>query len=256
MTEQLRAWTFLVTYSLRRQLFSTKVIVAAGLLGISCLLVLLASMRRTISPQWFGEVVTLALYSPFVFPMLLLGFGTGALGDDRDEGTLGYLLTRPLPRSSIYLGKLVATLPIALTLAIGGLWLLCSIASRTGTPEMADVFGVLAWPHVLAAIAYLSFFHFLAVAFRHSTIIAIVYVLFIEVFLGTVPGVIKRVSIRFYSSSMTFDSGSRLGIAPPEDLVFQPISGAAATATLMLITAGFLAAGTWVFARREFRDVT
>ena len=43
-------------------------------------------------------------------------------------------------------------------------------------------------------LAYVCLFHLFAVAFRHSTIIALVYAVFMEMLLGNMPGIVKRVA--------------------------------------------------------------
>jgi ABC-2 type transport system permease protein len=254
MSATSRTLLFLAATSFRRQSRSRKVPVAVGLIGLSCLVILVVGMRREITPPWFGHLVVLELFAPFVFPMLLLSFGTGAIGDDREEKTLVYYLARPLPRWGIYLATLLGAAPVALGLALGGLCLLWLTALVHGTPGLGDALGAMVPAFLLGGAAYLSFFHLLAAVFRHATIAAIVYVLFIEAFLGTVPGIIKRISIRFYVASMVFDAGRPVGIQPPEDLVFQPIDGDVARAVLAAITAALLVLGMWVFDRREYHD--
>lgn len=250
-----RSLLVLVASTCRRQTLSRKTAVAAGLVACSCLLVFVAGLYRPISPRWLGDVTVLVLYAPFVFPVLLLGFGTGALGDEREDGTLVYLVTRPLPRWGISLSAYLAVVPPGVLCGLGGLWAMCLVARRVGEPGVEELFGVMAPAFLLAALAYLAFFHFLAAAFRRSTIIAIVYVLFVEDFLGTVPGTIKRLSIRFYASSMVFERGRELGVRPPDGILFEPIGAGAAAIALGAIAVAFLLLAMLVFARREHGDL-
>ena len=55
-----------------------------------------------------------------MLPLWSLSFATEALGGEREAGTLIWLLTRPLPRWSVYLAKYVALLPWGVGLNLVG----------------------------------------------------------------------------------------------------------------------------------------
>lgn len=116
MMPTLRAFTFLVAYSFRRQIKSKKTILSLVLLGMIAAVVYLAGLRVPWDAKSFGEWVVLRLHTLFYLPVVTLMFGTGALGDDRDEKSLVYLLTRPIPRSLLFAGKLLGVLPQVLLL--------------------------------------------------------------------------------------------------------------------------------------------
>src|SRR5688572_23079210 len=98
----LRAFFHLVAYSLRRQLRSRKVLLGIVLLGMLSAVVVLIGIRTTWSARMFGEVVVLHMMALFFVPVITLMFGTAAIGDERDEKSLVYVLTRPLPRWAVY----------------------------------------------------------------------------------------------------------------------------------------------------------
>jgi ABC-2 type transport system permease protein len=249
-----RAWLFLVGYSLRRQWRSRKVLLSALLLGFIAVVVLAAGQHQRWSMESFGQWVVLRLLGVFYLPLVTLMFGTGAIGDDREERTLVYALTRPLARSGLYAGKLLAAAPPALLFIAGGLWILCQLAHQTGLPDPAEAFGTYAPALLFGALAYLAFFHLLGAAFRHSTLIAIAYVFFIEVFVGRVPGILKRVTINFYIWSMLFEAGAPHGLEPHPRQIFLPLAAETARWALAGAAAGFLLLGAWLFAKREYHD--
>jgi ABC-2 type transport system permease protein len=248
----LRSLLFLSGYSLRRQLRSKKVFLSLLILAMIASVVFLAGLKQPWSARTFGEWVVLRLFGLFFLPVVTLMFGTGALGDDRDEKSLVYLITRPIPRWGIFAGKLAGVLPQVLLLTAGGLYLLHLAAGLHAEPDLAGSLGMYLLPIVLGALAYVSFFHFLGAAFRHSTLIAIAYVFFVEVFLGRVPGIMKRVSISFYTWSMVYDNAADAGVNPSP--VFVPLRGELAMEVLIGIAVGFLLVGAWVFSRREYHD--
>ncbi|MBI4583786.1 MAG: ABC transporter permease [Planctomycetes bacterium] len=250
----IRAWIFLILYSARRQLRSRKVFIAGGLLALTAGLVALMALRRGMTPEFFGEWVVVRLFGLFIFPLLMLIFGAGALADDRDEGTLVYLITRPLARWGIYLGKFLSVLPAAALFGIGGFWLLCQAGRLSDPEELQGIFERFAAAFLFAAPAYLALFHFFAAAFRHSMLISVTYVFFVEVFIGNVPGILKRVSIHFYTSSMVYEAGEAIGVQPPSRIIFQPLEGDLARWVLLGIALGFLLLGSWWFNGYEERE--
>src|SRR5579872_6501522 len=64
----------------------------------------------------FFNAVVDGVFLTFLLPLWSMSFATQALGADRESNSLIWLLTRPLPRAAVYLGKFVAMLPWSLAL--------------------------------------------------------------------------------------------------------------------------------------------
>jgi ABC-type transport system involved in multi-copper enzyme maturation permease subunit len=258
MNPSLRAWAFLVAFTARRHLLSKKSWVAAGLIGIAGALVALLGLRRPLSTEFFSEAVTLGVFNNFIFPVLMLAYGTAALGEDREDRTLVYLLTRPLPRWGIYLGKYLAVAPLGLGAGLGAYWGLCQVGAQAAqsdaAPAVAQAFATLWDAFLLGGLAYLAIFHFLAAISRHATLLAVVYVLFIEVLIGNFPGIIKMVSVHYYILSITIADGAALDISLPEQWIILPMDGGRARFVLAGIAIVVLLIGTWRFQRSEYAD--
>jgi hypothetical protein len=105
-------------------------------------------------------------------------------------------------------------------------------------------------------LAYVCLFHLFAVWFRHSTILALVYALFMEVLLGSLPGIVKRVAVNYYGRSIMYSAGESEGLPPPDPRWFEPLSVATASWALAGIAAGGLLLALVVFSQREYRDLT
>jgi ABC-2 type transport system permease protein len=185
-------------------------------------------------------------------PNCALAFGTASIGGDREDRTLVFLLVRPIPRALILLAKFTATLPLVLGLIVGSYWLYCRLAGEVGQ---------VAFPLYLPAIvymtlAYVCLFHLFAVWFRHSTILALVYALFMEVLLGSLPGIVKRVAVNYYGRSIMYAAGAGEGLPPPDPRWFEPLSVQTASWALAGIAAGGLLLAIIVFSQREYRDLT
>lgn len=205
----------------------------------------------------FSQELVLIIFTTFLLPIVALAYGTTSVGGDREDRTLLFLLVRPVPRWLVLLAKLSATLPLVLGLVVGSFWLYCRLA---GEP------GALAYPRYVQAmvcmtLAYVGLFHLFAVSFRHSTIVALLYAMFLEFFIGNMPGIIKRVCVSFYGKSMIYELGSDAlgygrGLPRPDPEWFVPVSAEASAQTLLGIAAASTALALFVFSRREYRDLS
>ena len=79
------------------------------------------------------------------------------------------------------------------------------------------------------------------------------------------PGLLKRMSLAFYSRCMAYDwAGARswatangmLGIDPSHKSFVLPIPGVAAMFVLLGVTIVLLALGAWRFNHKEYHDLT
>ena len=86
------------------------------------------SFRQQIGFVRFSWQIVFSMFTTFLLPLWSLSFATEALGREREQQNLLWLLTRPLPRPAIYLAKFVALLPWCLLLNLGGFTLLCLVA--------------------------------------------------------------------------------------------------------------------------------
>jgi ABC-2 type transport system permease protein len=199
--------------------------------------------------QAFSNFIVI-VYVGFLVPVAALAYGTGSLGADREDRTLLFLLMRPVPRWLVALTKFAASLPPALGLTAGGFWLYCRLAGPAGSLAYQ-----LFLPTVIQmTVAYLALFYLFAVVSRHSTIVALIYAFFIELLLGSMPGIVKRVAINYYGRSIMYSIGAADGLTRPA--WFEPMSAAEASWTLTIIAAGSLLAALVIFQLREYRDLT
>jgi len=251
----LRAWTTLVSLTFRRLLWSAST--AMVLLPLTgCLLFVLRRHyhRPAVGPRDFREFseFMILVFASFVVPICALAFGTASVGGDREDRTLVFLLVRPIPRALILLAKFAATLPLVLGLVVGSYWLYCRLAGEVGQTAFPLYLPAL----VYMTLAYVCLFHLFAVAFRHSTIIAMIYALFMELLLGNMPGIIKRVAVNYYGRSLMYAAGAQKGLAAPDPDWFEPLSVETASWALVGIALGSLMLAVLVFSRREYRDLT
>ena len=250
-----RAWTTLLWLSFRRLLWSGSTLMV--LLPFSaCALFLLRRRfwQQSISFESFNEFSEFLMFAfaSFVVPICAVAYATASIGGDREDRTLLFLLVRPVPRPLIFFAKLIATLPLVLGLVMGAFFLYCRLGGEIGSQAYSLYLPAIFY----MTIAYVSLFHFFAVTFRHSTIIALIYSLFMELLLGNMPGIVKRVAINYYGRSMMYAAGVPEGLERPDPQWFEPISAATSAGALAGITLVALFVALVVFQRREYTDLT
>lgn len=176
----------------RRGLFGRRRAILLAVLP--ALLLLLAAAVRWASEGQVGA--TIGLIDGFAFgtllPLMCLLIGTGVIATEIDDGSIVYLLAKPVPRRTIIASKLAVAWPAALALAVLPIMLATQIAGDDGV-RLTSAYGVAA---ALAAIAYTTVFVALSVLSRNAVIIGLLYALLWEgVLAGWVPGM-RNVSIR------------------------------------------------------------
>lgn len=190
------------------------------------LLVLSVILRATVDAESRQEVAV-GLLGVFALatlvPLLGLIAGTGAIGPEIDDGSIVYLLAKPLSRHSIVVTKLVVA--VAVVTAFGALPVLLSGLILTGTADgLAVGFGVAA---LVAGGAYCALFLLLAVLTRNAVVVGLIYALVWESLVGSVVPGAQALSIQQWASALTraivgegadtldVTSAVRLGIAVP-----------------------------------------
>ena len=257
------SWLYLVCFSFRRQLRPRRLAVALLLCILISGVVVVLGIERPWSAKRFIRAIIEPPFCRFFLPVIALTFGTAVLGDEREDKTLVYLSTRPLPRWSLFLAKVLGSVPLVLGAALGTLLVLCSTASLGGglPLPLLEMVWVFAPTVICSSLAYLAFFSWLGAAFRSATLLGVAYVFLVEFFMGNVPGVLKQVSISFYLRSMLYDAVKGLDVEPRQwgGGVFQLElieEGSDAALVLVSVAAGFLLLGMYWFSRSEYRDLT
>jgi ABC-type transport system involved in multi-copper enzyme maturation permease subunit len=198
----------------------------------------------------FSRWVPLWVYLLFVLPLFTLSYASGAFGAEREGRTLVWLLTRPLPRSAVYLAEFVGTLPWCLAFSVGGFVLLCAVGGPPGREALR-----LYWPAAVAGtVAFAALFHLIGAVFRRPVVVGLVYVFFYEALVLSLPGSLKLLSLTFYTRCLMYNGAAAAGY-PVEMLdVTGPVSATTAWAVLLSAAAGLTGLGMWLFARREHPD--
>jgi ABC-2 type transport system permease protein len=187
----------------------------------------------------------------FVLPLFTLSYASGALGTDRESRSLVWLMTRPIPRSAIYLAKFVGTLPWCLAFGLGGFVAVCLAGGEFGREALARY-----WPAAaMATVAFASLFHLVGAIFRRPVVVGLVYVFFFEAVVAALPGSLKLLSLTFYARSLMYNEAAAADY-PVEMLpaMTAAVSNTTAWWVLAVAAVGINLVGMWLFARLEYRD--
>jgi ABC-2 type transport system permease protein len=147
-----------------------------------------------------------------LMPLLSLIAGTGAIGPEIDEGSIVYLLAKPLNRYSIIITKLLVA--IGVTVAFGVLPVAVAgvvLTGEVGTVTVAYTVGAL-----VAGAAYAAVFLLLAVVSRNAVVIGLIYALIWESLVGSVVPGAQALSILQWSLAVVQralgDAAGRAGV--------------------------------------------
>jgi ABC-type transport system involved in multi-copper enzyme maturation permease subunit len=201
----------------------------------------------------FSRWVVLTTFLGFVLPLFTLSYASAAFGTERESRSLIWLMTRPIPRSGIYLAKLLGTLPWCLLFGVGGFAAMCWAGGEYGRMAL-----VMYWPIAIAGtVALTAFFHLIGAVFRRPVVVGLIYVFFFEALVALLPGSIKLLSLTFYARSLMYNAASAGGY--PVDLLDQPnaitaVSSTTAWTVLVLAPLLLTMLGMWLFARSDYRD--
>lgn len=206
------------------------------LLALPMVLLLLAVSTRLLAGRHEGTTVGLlgGFALATVVPLLGLIAGTGAIGPEIDDGSIVYLLSKPLSRFSIATTKVVVA--VCLVASFAALPTLVAGLVLSGTTDhLAVAFAVGA---LVAGTAYAALFVLLAVVTRHAVVVGLLYALIWESLIGSfVPGA-QALSIQQWSLAIT----EKLVGAPSAQLNIDAAVGVgAAIPLILLVTAG----STW-----------
>jgi len=160
------------------------------------------AIRATVGPG-SREDVAVGLLSSFALatlvPLLGLVAGTGAIGTEIDDGSIVYLLSKPLSRHAIVVTKLLVASGVVVVFA--AVPVLVSGLVLTSTADGLAVGYALG--ALVAGVTYAAVFLLLAVVTRHAVVLGLIYALVWESLVGSlVPGA-QALSIQQWSTAVT-----------------------------------------------------
>ncbi|WP_020393105.1 ABC transporter permease [Kribbella catacumbae] len=137
--------------------------------------------------QMFGLAV--------IVPLVSLIAATGALASELDDGSIVYLLSKPIKRSTIILTKALVAIAVIFVLGVVPM-VLAGLILDVGDPQTAVAFGI---GSLAAGIAYTGIFIALSVISGNAVTIGLIYALLWEGVMGQYVDGAKALSIQQWS---------------------------------------------------------
>ncbi|UQA97870.1 ABC transporter permease [Streptomyces halobius] len=173
-------------------------------------------------------------------PLIGVIAGTGAIGPEIDDGSVVYLLAKPVPRPTIIFTKLLVA--IGVTVVFSAVPVLVAGFVLNGNSQQIAVAYALA--ATVASIAYSALFLFFGTVTRHAVVFGLVYALVWEALFGNlVPGA-KTLSVQQWALAVGQKTGAEGAITSEVQLPF-------AISLLAAVTV----AATW-YAGRRLKSLT
>ena len=167
-----------------------------------------------------------------LIPLMSLITGTGAIGPEIDDGSVVYLLAKPVNRYVVVVTKYVSAIGVVAVLGAAPI-LLAGLLLTGRIDSMAVGYSAGA---LLAGAAYCALFLLLAVVTRHAVLIGLIYALVWETLVARfVPGA-QTLSVLQWSTAFTervlgeraAELGVEAAVGPTTGLVFLLVTTAAA----------------------------
>lgn len=199
-----------ITRMTTRQVLGLKRLIGFGIMSLFPSLVLFISSGRQVGEGLLQNFlgVGLGLFFALIVPTITLVLSASALGDERRDQTLSFLVLRPIPRAAIALSKLGAAILAAFALTGPGAFALGAvygIRSDNWSYVVPMVIGT-----AVATAVYASIFLVLGFLTERSTLLGLAFVFVWE------NGIVFAVTALATTSPWRLGYSAFLGLAPPE----------------------------------------
>lgn len=246
--------------SLESMIWSRRSMLMALLVGLPVVLaVVYRALLATdlplegVPPYDLYTIVVAVFWIRNVLPLMALFHATSLIADEVEGKTITFLLTRPLTRPSIFVGKFAAylatSLGIALPSAVLTFFILVTARGWSAVSDSApDLFRDVA-VMALTLLAYGAFFALLGVLLRRPVIPGLLFLFGWEL-LANLPGYLPRLTLTAWLRSLISHRPAQEGLAGLLGGQVQPAG--LSLAVLLVATSLFLTAAAWLFTEREY----
>jgi ABC-2 type transport system permease protein len=192
-----------------------------------------------IDPRIFWARLLQRLVIPTVTAFIAVVLGAGALADEREDGTILYLASTPLPRRVLVMTKILAAWTVSMALLVPAV-VIAGVISLGDRLEASQIL----WPLLgvgLSALCYCAVSSWLSLATRRPVVVGALYILLWEGSIATFAASADRFSIAAYGRALAVEGV--VDVNAPD----------ASALTALLVLAGATAVATWAATRRFSR---
>ncbi|MFF4870446.1 ABC transporter permease [Streptomyces sp. NPDC003444] len=173
-------------------------------------------------------------------PLIGVIAGTGAIGPEIDDGSIVYLLSKPVKRPTIIFTKLIVAIAVTMVFSAVPTLIAGFILNGNGQ-QVAVAYTVAA---LVASIAYSALFLLLGTVSRHAVVIGLVYALVWEALFGSLIAGARTLSVQQWALALAEK-------VTGDGLVTSEVGLPTAVVLLVVVTV----AATW-FAGQKLRRLT
>jgi ABC-2 type transport system permease protein len=183
-----------------RQLLGRRRTLLLLLLGaLPLLLALIFRLANQIDIRSFTDGVFDPISMSVVLPLTAVLFGTGAFGAEQDEGTILYLLAKPIPRWVVILAKALAAAALSVILTVASVALAGVVELLPAGADGVAATEAYVATMIVGSLCYVALFIALSLFTRRALLIGIGYVLVWETALSSLLPGIANFSVRQYA---------------------------------------------------------
>lgn len=249
-------------YSLRRRLLGWKLVPSLGVALVPTLIAVVYSTvfdpaRDMQSPWEFNRQVLAPMCLYFVAPFVSMLTLLPVLGELYERGSVGYLVTRPVPRwvilAGLYQGGVLAVLPLMVLAGLGPSLALMPVSRGVELKFWMQDFVALVGVLWIAGLVYGSLCLYFGVWSKRAILWSLGVLFGLGTLAGSIPGNLKNFSLHRYLFGLLrewMDLGS-----DPNKVAYWLDPSPPATFTslgvLLAATAVFLFLANWAVRRRD-----
>jgi ABC-2 type transport system permease protein len=173
-----------------------------------------------------AKIVVGGLGLGVVLPLVALIATSSVLSPEMDDGSIVYLLAKPISRHTVVISKSVVAFGCAVGFAVVPI-LIAGLLLTSARPQLAFAYALGA---LAAGAAYTALFAWLSTLSRHAVVLGLVYVLLWEGLVGDLVAGVRWVSVtRWALAIVEATSGGDHAASPSLGVVY------AVAATLVLV---------------------
>lgn len=200
----------------------------------------------------FQQLMVL-LFLQIVLVFVTLVSATALIREEIDDGTLPFLLTRPVSKPTVALSKYAGYLVAALVFLLPPVVVAYAVTEAyagAGLGADLDVLGGFLAATALGVLAYGALFYFLSVALRKPLMVGLLIGFLWESIAGLLPGNVPKLSLIYYLKSVL----RGLVSVGPLSGFSRDVSAPLAAAILVAFSGVMLVLATFLFQGMEFRQ--
>jgi ABC-2 type transport system permease protein len=201
-----------------------------------------------------GFLLTINVMAPLASVIV----GAAVLGEELEDRTITYLLTRPISRPAILVGRWLASATVLVALFAVSAALLGWVAGGFPPPSNekylipAGLTGALVGASALAVFTYSALFSTLGVFFKHPMIVGLGYAFTIEGFLANLPGKNQALTIQYYVRCFLASQHPQAWAGVEDVVPREPLDAAQSVRWLLGIALVALAVGALALRRKQY----